>query len=57
MNHKEIVEKKIGLITRDTEEVLTIENLRYLIASGTKLRHYIGFEISGMVHLGTGLML
>jgi len=56
MSQDQTVEKKIGLITRNTEEVLTIEDLRHLITSGTKLRHYIGFEISGMVHLGTGLM-
>jgi tyrosyl-tRNA synthetase len=50
------IEEKIKLITRNTEEVLTIEDLRNLIAFGTKLRHYIGFEISGKVHLGQGLV-
>jgi len=56
MSPKKLVEKKIELVTRNTEEVLTVEDLRRLIASGAKLRHYIGFEISGMIHLGTGLM-
>ena len=32
------------------------EELRDLIESGTGLNHYIGFEISGLVHLGTGLI-
>ena len=32
------------------------EGLRSLVESETKLSHYIGFEISGMVHLGTGLV-
>jgi tyrosyl-tRNA synthetase len=43
------------LICRNLEEVLTRDDLEKLIASGTPLRHYIGFEISGKVHLGTGL--
>jgi len=27
-----------------------------LLDSGMKIKHYIGFEISGKIHLGTGLM-
>ena len=50
------IDEKINLITRNCEEVMTEKDLRQLIESGTKLNHYIGFEISGMVHLGTGLM-
>lgn len=50
------ISEKIDLITRNTEEVLTDEDLRQLIKSNTPLKHYIGFEISGMVHLGTGLI-
>lgn len=48
-------EEKFKLITRNLEEVLTEEELKSLIESGTPLKHYIGFEISGKVHLGTGL--
>lgn len=48
-------EEKFNLITRNLEEVLTSEELKSLIESGTSLKHYIGFEISGKVHLGTGL--
>lgn len=48
-------EEKFNLITRNLEEVLTAEELKALIESGTPLRHYIGFEISGKVHLGQGL--
>lgn len=47
---------KIKLITRNLEEVLTPEDLKKLIEDKEKLRHYIGFEISGKIHLGTGLM-
>ncbi|HAP37864.1 tyrosine--tRNA ligase [Candidatus Shapirobacteria bacterium RIFOXYD1_FULL_38_32] len=49
-------QEKINLITRNSQEVLTEEDLKNLIENGIELRHYIGFEISGMVHLGTGLM-
>lgn len=49
-------EEKIKLITRNLEEVLTEEELKTLIDSSQPLRHYIGFEISGRVHLGTGLV-
>lgn len=49
-------EKKFELITRNTEEVLVPEDLKKLITNNTKLKHYIGFEISGRIHLGTGLM-
>lgn len=47
--------KRFELITRNTDEVLTPEDLRHLLEIGAPLQHYIGFEISGFVHLGTGL--
>ncbi len=47
-------EERLKLITRNLEEVLTEQELKTLIESGTPLKHYIGFEISGKVHLGTG---
>ncbi len=50
------VEKRLELIKRNTEEVLVDEDLRKLLESGEKLKHYIGFEISGQIHLGTGLV-
>lgn len=49
------IDEKFSLITRNLEEVLTKEELIKLLTSNTPLRHYIGFEISGKVHLGTGL--
>lgn len=45
-------DEKFNLITRNLEEVLTEEELKELIESGTTLRHYIGFEISGKLHIG-----
>ena len=47
---------RADLIARNLDEVLTRADLDALIASGTPLRHYIGFEISGKIHLGTGLV-
>jgi len=50
------VNKRLELIKRNTEEVITEEDLKTLLENGEKLNHYIGFEISGKIHLGTGLM-
>lgn len=49
-------EEKIKLISRNCQEILTMGDLKKLIESGKPINHYIGFEISGLVHLGTGLM-
>jgi len=48
--------QKINLITRNCQEVLTEEDLVKLVESGKPINHYIGFEISGLVHLGTGYL-
>jgi tyrosyl-tRNA synthetase len=37
-----------------TEEVLTDERFKEYISQGVPFKHYIGYEISGYVHLGTG---
>lgn len=44
--------EKFALITRNLEEVLTEEELKTLIERGVPLKHYIGFEISGKLHIG-----
>ncbi len=49
-------EKRLELIKRNTEEILTEGDLRVLLESGQKLKHYIGFEISGKPHIGHGLV-
>lgn len=46
----------VARITRNLDETLTREDLEHLVASGTPIKHYIGFEISGRIHLGTGLV-
>ncbi len=51
------IEERLRLVLRyPTEEVLTVEELRQMFETGHKLRHYIGFEISGYVHIGTGIV-
>ena len=50
-------EDKLALITRNLDEVLTIEDLTKLLESNTPLKHYIGFEISGKLHIGSFFQL
>jgi tyrosyl-tRNA synthetase len=51
------IEKRLELITRQpTEEVITAEELRQLLETNVHPIAYNGWEPSGMVHLGTGLM-
>ena len=47
------LQEKIDLFyKRPTEEIVSRERLLELLESGKELKHYIGFEISGLVHLG-----
>ena len=50
------INQRIELIKKNTAEVITEEELVNLLKLGIPLKHYIGFEISGYIHLGTGLM-
>ena len=50
------IETRLELIKRNTAEILTETELRAALETGIPLRHYIGFEISGPIHLGTGLV-
>lgn len=50
------MEDRFSLVARNCQEILTEDDLKKLIDSGKTINHYIGFEISGMVHLGTGLL-
>lgn len=47
---------RVHLIERNTQEIVTAGEIAHLLESGAPLQHYIGFEISGLVHLGTGLI-
>ncbi|AEM38276.1 tyrosyl-tRNA synthetase [Pyrolobus fumarii 1A] len=46
------VEKRLKLITRNAVEVVTLDELRSRLEAGEKLRGYIGFEPSGLFHIG-----
>lgn len=51
------IETKIDLICRPpTEEVLTMEDLRHLLETEEHPIAYNGWEPSGLVHLGTGVI-
>lgn len=50
------IEEKIKLIKRNTDEILVEEELFNALKNKEKLKHYIGFEISGKPHLGHGLV-
>jgi tyrosyl-tRNA synthetase len=48
------VETKLELIKRPpTEEIITEKELKELLETNEHPKHYIGFEISGLLHLGT----
>jgi tyrosyl-tRNA synthetase len=50
------IERKIELVKRKpTEEIITEQSMREIFEAYTHPKHYIGFEISGKVHLGTGV--
>ncbi len=41
------LEQRIGLVTRNAEEVITPKEIRTLLETKTKPRAYWGFECSG----------
>ncbi|MEM3291781.1 MAG: tyrosine--tRNA ligase [Saccharolobus sp.] len=45
-------DERLRLITRNAAEVITIDELRKKLESGEKLKGYIGFEPSGLFHIG-----
>jgi tyrosyl-tRNA synthetase len=46
------LEERVELITQNTEEVLTVEEVRHLLESEERPRAYIGFEPSGLLTVG-----
>ncbi|NPA05370.1 MAG: tyrosine--tRNA ligase [Crenarchaeota archaeon] len=46
------VEERLKLITRNVAEVVTLDELREKLESGERLKAYLGFEPSGLFHLG-----
>jgi tyrosyl-tRNA synthetase len=45
-------EERYSILARNTEEIVTAEELKALLASNPSPKSYIGFEPSGFVHLG-----
>jgi len=50
------LEERMKLITRNTEEVVTPSELHALLESKSRPTAYWGFEPSGLMHLGTGVL-
>ena len=49
-------EQKISLIKRNAEELVTDDELKEMLSTGTAPSAYIGFEPSGLVHLGWAMV-
>jgi tyrosyl-tRNA synthetase len=50
------IEKRLEIVTRNTTEVVTRDELRQLLETKAKPRAYWGFESSGLMHIGLGLV-
>jgi len=50
------IEKRLDLVMCNTVEIITQDELRSLLETTTKPRAYWGFESSGFMHLGLGLV-
>ncbi len=50
------IEQRMAIVTRNTEEIVTEGELRELLSKKETPRAYIGFEPSGLVHLGWALV-
>ncbi len=47
------IDRRMALVMkRPTEEVVTAERLKEMFETKQEIRHYMGFEISGFLHLG-----
>jgi len=49
-------ETRLELVTRNAEEIITRDELRSTLETTTRPRAYWGFEASGMMHIGMGLV-
>lgn len=50
------IEDRYKLITQNSVELLTSEDLRARLAEKTELKGYIGFEPSGLMHIAQGII-
>src|SRR5579884_1981017 len=49
------VQARLARIKYNVEEIITEADLVRMLERGEPIQHYIGFEISGKIHLGSGL--
>jgi len=50
------LETRLELTCRDTEEIITKEEMRAILETRSRPRAYWGFEPSGLMHIGMGLV-
>jgi tyrosyl-tRNA synthetase len=50
------LEHRLSLVIRNTQEIVTYEELHVLLETETKPKTYWGFESSGLIHIGMGLV-
>jgi tyrosyl-tRNA synthetase len=50
-------ETRFKIVTQNLQEIITREELRNLLETKENPRGYVGFEPSGMMHAGTGLIV
>lgn len=50
------LQERIDLVTRNTAEVITPQEISTLLETNTNPRAYWGFECSGLLHIGIGLV-
>ena len=48
--------ERLQLVARNAEEIITLEEIRHLLETEQHPRGYWGFECSGLMHLGMGLV-
>jgi tyrosyl-tRNA synthetase len=50
-------ETRLYLVTKDLQEIIVVDELRELLETKEHPRGYVGFEPSGLMHAGTGLIV
>jgi len=51
------VETRLEMVTRGLQEIIVVDELRELLETKDHPRGYVGFEPSGLMHAGTGLIV
>ena len=50
------IQRRLDLVTRNTVEIITLDELHSLLETKKRPRAYWGFESSGLMHIGLGLV-